>query len=214
MRPRRVPLRSLGGLAGLLGVRTAGGDGPGPLTSPSASRGISGVTHDSRRVQPGALYVALPGGRPQGGRCCGQAASAGAAAVLTDPAGKELAIRSGLPVSVVGDPRARLGAVSSWIYGHPSGKLTLIAVTGTSGKTTTSYLVESGLRAAGHGTGLVGGVQTRVGEGTIDSRLTTPEATDLQALLAAMVERGGTAAGVEGSSHPLAPGRVARAACR
>ncbi len=209
LRPRRVPLRSLGGLAGLLGVRTAGRDGPGPLTSPSASRGVSGITHDSRRVQPGDLYVALPGSQHHGGRFCGQAASAGAAAILTDPAGKELAIRSGLPVFVVGDPRSRLGSVASWVYGNPSGKLTLIGVTGTSGKTTTTYLLESGLRAAGHLTGLVGGVQTRVGEVTIDSGLTTPEATDLQALLAAMVERGVTAAAMEVSSHALALGRVA-----
>src|SRR5260221_6027911 len=209
MRPRRVPLRSLGGLAGLLGVRPAGRDGPGPLTSPSASRGVSGITHASRRVQPVDLYVALPGSQHHGGRFCGQAASAGAAAILTDPAGKELAIRSGLPVFVVGDPRSRLGSVASWVYGNPSGKLTLIGVTGTSGKTTTTYLVESGLRAAGHLTGLVGGVQTRVGEVTIDSGLTTPEATDLQALLAAMVERGVTAAAMEGSSHALALGRVA-----
>ncbi len=165
--------------------------------------------HDSRRVQPGDLYVALPGSQHHGGRFCGQAASAGAAAILTDPAGKELAIRSGLPVFVVGDPRSRLGAVSSWIYGNPSGKLTLIGVTGTSGKTTTTYLVESGLRAEGHLTGLVGGVQTRVGEVTIDSGLTTPEATDLQALLAAMVELGVTAAAMEVSSHALALGRVA-----
>jgi len=209
LRPRRVPLRSLGGLAGLLGVRTAGRDGPGPLTSPSASRGVSGITHDSRRVQPGDLYVALPGSQHHGGRFCGQAASAGAAAILTDPAGKELAIRSGLPVFVVGDPRSRLGSVASWVYGNPSGKLTLIGVTGTSGKTTTTYLLESGLRAAGHLTGLVGGVQTRVGEVTIDSGLTTPEATDLQALLAAMAERGVTAAAMEVSSHALALGRVA-----
>jgi UDP-N-acetylmuramoyl-L-alanyl-D-glutamate--2,6-diaminopimelate ligase len=160
-------------------------------------------------VQPGDLYVALPGSQHHGGRFCAQAASAGAAAILTDPAGKELAIRSGLPVFVVGDPRSRLGAVSSWIYGDPSGKLTLIGVTGTSGKTTTTYLVESGLRAEGHLTGLVGGVQTRVGELTIDSGLTTPEATDLQALLAAMVERGVTAAVMEVSSHALALGRVA-----
>jgi UDP-N-acetylmuramoyl-L-alanyl-D-glutamate--2,6-diaminopimelate ligase len=209
LRPRRVPLRSLGGLAGLLGVRTAGRAGPGPLTSPSASRGVSGITHDSRRVQPGDLYVALPGRQHHGGRFCAQAASAGATAILTDPAGKELAIRSGLPVFVVGDPRSRLGAVSSWVYGNPSGKLTLIGVTGTSGKTTTTYLVESGLRAAGHLTGLVGGVQTRVGEVTVDSWLTTPEATDLQALLAAMVEQGVTAAAMEVSSHALALGRVA-----
>jgi UDP-N-acetylmuramoyl-L-alanyl-D-glutamate--2,6-diaminopimelate ligase len=160
-------------------------------------------------VQPGDLYVALPGRQHHGGRFCAQAASAGATAILTDPAGKELAIRSGLPVFVIGDPRSRLGAVSSWVYGNPSGKLTLIGVTGTSGKTTTTYLVESGLRAAGHLTGLVGGVQTRVGEVTVDSWLTTPEATDLQALLAAMVEQGVTAAAMEVSSHALALGRVA-----
>ena len=195
LRPRRAPLRPLAELAVLLGVRTAGRDAPGPLTAASGSRGVCGITHDSRRVHPGDLYAALPG--------------AGAAAVLTDPAGKELAIRSGLPVFVVGNPRARLGEVASWIYGHPSGRLTLIGVTGTSGKTTTTYLLESGLRTAGHLTGLVGGVQTRIGDVTADSALTTPEATDLQALLAAMVEQGVTAAAMEVSSHALAQGRVA-----
>jgi len=209
LRPRRVPLRSLGGLAGLLGVRTAGRDGPGPLTSPSASRGVSGITHDSRRVRPGDLYVALPGRQHHGARFCGQAASAGATAILTDPTGKELAIRSGLPVFVVGDPRSRLGLVASWVYGDPSGRLALIGVTGTSGKTTTTYLLESGLRSAGHLTGLIGGVQTRVGDMITDSGLTTPEATDLQAALAAMVEQGVTAAAMEVSSHALALGRVA-----
>ena len=193
----------------LLGVRTAGRDAPGPLSVPRTSRGVSGITHDSRRVQPGDLYAALPGSNHHGGRFCAQAASAGAAAILTDPAGKELAIRSGLPVFVVADPRSRLGAVASWIYGHPAQKLTLIGVTGTSGKTTTTYLLESGLRAAGHLTGLVGGVQTRVGDVVTDGGLTTPEATDLQALLAAMVEQGVTAAAMEVSSHALSLGRVA-----
>ena len=209
LRPRRAPLRPLAELAVLLGVRTAGRDAPGPLTTASGTRGVCGITHDSRRVHPGDLYAALPGGTYHGGRFCAQAAAAGAAAVLTDPAGKELAIRSGLPVFVVGDPRARLGEVASWIYGRPSARLTLIGVTGTSGKTTTTYLLESGLRAAGHLTGLVGGVQTRIGDVTADSALTTPEATDLQALLAAMAERGATAAAMEVSSHALALGRVA-----
>ena len=213
LRPRHVPLRPLAGLAVLLGVRSAGRDAPGPLTSASGSRGVSGITHDSRRVRPGDLYAALPGGNQHGARFCARAAAAGAAAVLTDPAGKELAIRSGLPVFVVGDPRARLGEVASWIYGHPSQKLTLIGVTGTSGKTTTTYLIESGLRAAGHLTGLIGGVQTRIGDVTADSGLTTPEATDLQALLAAMVESGVTAAAMEVSSHALALGRVAGTSC-
>ena len=65
---------------------------------------------------------------------------------------------------VVADPRARLGEVADWVYRHPSGRLLLIGVTGTSGKTTTSYLLESGLRRAGHLTGLVGGMETRVGD--------------------------------------------------
>jgi UDP-N-acetylmuramoyl-L-alanyl-D-glutamate--2,6-diaminopimelate ligase len=207
--PRFVPVRPLAGLAALLGVRTAGRDAPGPLTSRGTPRGVTGVTHDSRRVRPGDLYAALPGSQYHGARFCAQAAAGGAAAVLTDPAGKELAIRSGLPVFVVGDPRSRLGEIAAWVYGNPSGKLTLLGVTGTSGKTTTSYLIESGLRAAGHVTGLVGGVQTRVGDVIADSRLTTPEATDLQALLAAMVEQGVTAAAMEVSSHALALGRVA-----
>jgi UDP-N-acetylmuramoyl-L-alanyl-D-glutamate--2,6-diaminopimelate ligase len=209
IRPHRVRLRPLAELAALLGARTAGRDGPGPLSLPARSRGVSGVTHDSRRVRAGDLYAALPGSQQHGARFCAEAAAAGATAVLTDPAGKELAIRSGLPVFVVADPRSRLGEVASWVYGNPSQQLTLIGVTGTSGKTTTSYLAESGLRQAGHRTGLVGGVQTRIGEEAIDSALTTPEATDLQALLAAMAEQAVTAAAMEVSSHALALGRVA-----
>src|SRR6185437_3058734 len=130
-------------------------------------------------------------------------------AVLTDPGGRAAARRCGLPVFVVADPRARLGEVADWVYRHPSGRLLLIGVTGTSGKTTTTYLLETGLRRAGHLTGLAGGVETRVGDLTAASRLTTPEATDLQALFAVMASRGVTAAAMEVSSHALALGRVA-----
>jgi len=209
IRPHRVRLRPLAELAALLGARTAGRDSPGPLSLPARSRGVSGVTHDSRRVRPGDLYAALPGSSQHGARFCADAAAAGATAVLTDPAGKEHAIRSGLPVFVVADPRSRLGEVASWVYGQPSQKLTLIGVTGTSGKTTTTYLTESGLRAAGHRAGLVGGVQTRIGDTVTGSALTTPEAADLQALLAAMLEQGVSGAAMEVSSHALALGRVA-----
>jgi UDP-N-acetylmuramoyl-L-alanyl-D-glutamate--2,6-diaminopimelate ligase len=170
---------------------------------------VSGITHDSRRVRPGDLYAALPGSNQHGALFCAQAAAAGAVAVLTDPAGREIAAGCGLPVFVVGDPRSRLGEVASWIYGNPSARLQLIGVTGTSGKTTTTYLIESGLRMAGHLTGLVGGVETRVAGVTASSELTTPEATDLQALFAVMAERGVTAAVMEVSSHALALGRVA-----
>jgi UDP-N-acetylmuramoyl-L-alanyl-D-glutamate--2,6-diaminopimelate ligase len=103
----------------------------------------------------------------------------------------------------------RLGDVACWIYGDPSARMRLIGVTGTSGKTTTSYLAEAGLRAAGHVTGLIGGVELRAGAERFASKLTTPEAPDLQALLAVMVERGVTAAAMEVSSHSLALGRVA-----
>jgi UDP-N-acetylmuramoyl-L-alanyl-D-glutamate--2,6-diaminopimelate ligase len=193
----------------LLGVRRLGRPGHGSLLSQNEGPGVTGITHDSRLVAPGDLYAALPGSLHHGARFSADAAAAGAVAVLTDPAGRELAIASGLPVFVVGDPRARLGEVADWVYGHPSGKLLLIGVTGTSGKTTTTYLLESGLRAAGQATGLVGGVETRAGDVAAVSTLTTPEATDLQAVLAAMAEQGVTAAAMEVSSHALALGRVA-----
>jgi UDP-N-acetylmuramoyl-L-alanyl-D-glutamate--2,6-diaminopimelate ligase len=95
------------------------------------------------------------------------------------------------------------------VYGDPSSRLRLIGVTGTSGKTTSTYLIEAGLRAAGHLTGLVGGVELRVGPERLASSLTTPEAPDLQGLFAVMTERGVTAAAMEVSSHSLALGRVA-----
>jgi UDP-N-acetylmuramoyl-L-alanyl-D-glutamate--2,6-diaminopimelate ligase len=114
-----------------------------------------------------------------------------------------------VPVFVVADPRARLGEVARWVYGDPSARLRLIGVTGTSGKTTSTYLLESGLRAAGHTTGLIGGVETRIGAERLPSSLTTPEAPDLQALFAVMAESGVSAAAMEVSSHSLALGRVA-----
>jgi UDP-N-acetylmuramoyl-L-alanyl-D-glutamate--2,6-diaminopimelate ligase len=160
-------------------------------------------------VRPGDLYAALPGATVHGARFCADAAAAGAVAVLTDPAGRRAAVAAGLPVFVVADPRSRLGEVASWIYGEPSDRLLLVGVTGTAGKTTTTYLVESGLRVAGYQTGLIGGVETRIAGQVQESSLTTPEATDLQALLAAMVQRGVGAAAMEVSSHALSLGRVA-----
>ncbi len=204
-RPERVSARPLAGLAQLLGLRSSG---PQAAAAPGQRTGLTGITHDSRAVQPGDLYAALPGSRVHGARFCAAAAAAGAVAVLTDSSGREAAIQSGLPVFVVADPRARLGEVAAWIYGEPSRRVLLIGVTGTAGKSTTTYLLESGLRAAGYRTGLVGGVESKIGGVAIASQLTTPEATDLQALLAAMAERGVGAAAMEVSSHALVLGRV------
>jgi UDP-N-acetylmuramoyl-L-alanyl-D-glutamate--2,6-diaminopimelate ligase len=202
-RPDHVSTRPLAGLAALLGLRAADAERAGGRT------GLTGITHDSRAVRRGDLYAALPGATVHGARFSGDAAAAGAVAVLTDPAGRQAAVASGLPVFVVADPRSRLGEVAAWIYGEPSDRLLLIGVTGTAGKSTTTYLVESGLAAAGYRTGLIGGVATRIGDQMQESSLTTPEATDLQALLATMVQRRVGAAAMEVSSHALALGRVA-----
>ncbi len=201
MRPHRVRPRPLEELAAVLGV-PAGPRGAGEAL-------LSGVTHDSRRVCPGDLYVALPGGHHHGAEFSGDAAAAGAVAVLTDARGSRAAAAARLPVLVVPDPRACVGQVSSWVFGNPSARLLLLGVTGTSGKTTTTYFLEAALQMAGHRTGLIGGVQTRIAGEVTASTLTTPEAPDLQALFAVMAERGVTAAAMEVSSHALALGRVA-----
>jgi UDP-N-acetylmuramoyl-L-alanyl-D-glutamate--2,6-diaminopimelate ligase len=206
IRPAHPQPRPLSELGPLLGVRLTS---TGKPFNPNDLGWLSGVTLDSRGVRPGDLYVALPGARVHGAEFCADAVAAGAVAVLTDPDGRARALSCGVPVFVVADPRARLGEVASWVYGDPSSRLRLIGVTGTSGKTTTTYLLESGLRAAGHLTGLIGGVEIRIGDQRLASSLTTPEAPDLQELFAVMAERGVTAAAMEVSSHSLALGRVA-----
>jgi UDP-N-acetylmuramoyl-L-alanyl-D-glutamate--2,6-diaminopimelate ligase len=169
---------------------------------------VAGVSLDSRAVRPGDLYAALPGSHAHGAAFSAAAAAAGAVAILTDPAGRPDAEDTGLPVLVVPRPRAVLGEVAATIYGHPAERLLMLGVTGTNGKTTTAYLLEAALVANGHRTGLIGTIETRVGDERVDSVRTTPEATDLQALLAVMVERGCTACAMEVSSHALALHRV------
>jgi UDP-N-acetylmuramoyl-L-alanyl-D-glutamate--2,6-diaminopimelate ligase len=178
------------------------------LPAPAQQVAVTGVTHASDEVRPGDLYAALPGARRHGAEFIPAAAQAGAVAVLTDPAGGQAAIAAGLPALVVADPRAVLGIVASAVYGDPTRDLTVIGITGTAGKTSTVYLVESGLRAAGRVAGLIGTVETRLGDLVLDSVRTTPEATDLHAMLAAAREHGVTAVAMEVSSHALVMGRV------
>ncbi|MFE9095177.1 UDP-N-acetylmuramoyl-L-alanyl-D-glutamate--2,6-diaminopimelate ligase [Streptomyces sp. NPDC007264] len=177
------------------------------VTPPESAAEVTGITHDSRAVRPGDLYAALPGARLHGADFAAQAAGLGAVAVLTDPTGAERAAATGLPVLVVDDPRGRMGELAAGVYGHPGRDLLQIGITGTSGKTTTAYLVEGGLRTS-HSTGLVGTVETRIGDERVKSERTTPEATDLQALFAVMRERGVDAVAMEVSSHALVLGRV------
>ncbi|MCH0555705.1 MULTISPECIES: UDP-N-acetylmuramoyl-L-alanyl-D-glutamate--2,6-diaminopimelate ligase [unclassified Streptomyces] len=198
-RPVQVSATPLAELAGQLGVA--------PPETQGSTVGVTGITHDSRAVRPGDLYAALPGARLHGADFVTQAAGLGAVAVLTDPTGAERAAATGLPVLVVADPRARMGELAAALYGHPGSDLLQIGITGTSGKTTTAYLIEGGLKTA-RSTGLIGTVEMRIGDERIKSERTTPEATDLQALFAVMRERGVEAVAMEVSSHALVLGRV------
>jgi len=177
---------------------------------------VTGATLRAQHVLGGDLFAALPGTRVHGADFAAEALGAGAAAVLTDQAGIDRValldhprVRSGeVALLVHDDPRGVLGSAAAEIYGDPSSRLQVLGVTGTSGKTTTSYLLESALRAAGHVTGLVGTVETRIAGERLESAFTTPEAPDLQALLAVMVEAGVTHVPMEVSSHALALSRV------
>ena len=200
-RPAQLSATPLAELADQLGATA-------PTTSaPNSTAGVTGITHDSRAVRPGDLYAALPGARLHGADFVTQAAGLGAVAVLTDPAGADRGAATGLPVLVVEDPRGQMGELAATIYGHPGRDLLQIGITGTSGKTTTAYLVEGGLKTV-RSTGLIGTVETRIGDERIKSERTTPEATDLQALFAVMLERGVDAVAMEVSSHALVLGRV------
>ena len=171
---------------------------------------ITGVTLRAQDVQPGDLFAALPGTTTHGARFAGDAVEHGAVAVLTDAAGvEEMGPLSGtVPTLVRPDPRSVLGGLAATVYADPSDRLAVLGITGTSGKTTTTYLVESGLRAAGRVAGLIGTIGIRVDGADIPSSLTTPEAPTLQAMLAAMAERGVDTVVMEVSSHALALGRV------
>ena len=171
----------------------------GPATAQLA---VTGVSAASDRVRPGDLFAAVPGASVHGARFAADALAAGAVAVLTDPSG-----RGQLPedaaVLEVDQVRAALGPISAEVYGRPSSILDIVGVTGTSGKTTTAYLLRAGLTAAGRRTGLIGTVATLVGEQRLTTGFTTPEAPELQALLAVMAERGVTSVAMEVSSHAL-----------
>jgi UDP-N-acetylmuramoyl-L-alanyl-D-glutamate--2,6-diaminopimelate ligase len=207
-RPAAAPDRALAELAETVpGAVIEGGSADG--ASEAGAARVSGFTHDSRAVRRGDLYAAMPGATVHGAEFCAQAAAAGAAAILTDADGAERALATGLPVLRVPQVRPALGPVAARLYGEPAAHLQMLGVTGTNGKTTTCYLMDGGLRAAGRRTGLIGTVETRIGDRVVKSVRTTPEAPDLQALLAVMREDGVKSVAMEVSSHALAYGRTA-----
>ncbi|WP_299057957.1 UDP-N-acetylmuramoyl-L-alanyl-D-glutamate--2,6-diaminopimelate ligase [uncultured Nocardioides sp.] len=173
---------------------------------------VGGLTLATSRVLPGDLYAALPGARAHGADHAPAALAAGAVAVLTDAEGLRRlpgdVADGAVPVVVVDDPRRLLGALAARVYGDPAGRIRLVAVTGTQGKTTTTRLALSALEAAGVRAAAIGTVGTRVGGRDLSTKLTTPEAPDLFALLALMVEEGVEVCLMEVSSHALVLGRV------
>jgi UDP-N-acetylmuramoyl-L-alanyl-D-glutamate--2,6-diaminopimelate ligase len=155
---------------------------------------VTSVTHDSRQVKPGALFCCLPGRRSDGHRYAAQAVDSGAVALLA-----ERAVDVSPTQVLVADARLQMARAAAAFWGHPSRRLDVVGVTGTNGKTTTTWLLRAILEAAGRPTGMIG---------TLAGALTTPESTDLQAELAGMAAQGKAAVAMEVSSHALAQARV------
>jgi len=198
-----TPAIPLSAVAGRIGADMVPGDALSP-TDPL----VNGITHDSRAVRPGDVYAALSGANHHGADFVSDAVARGALAILTDASGRGRARASGVPVLIVDDTRRSLGAAASVVYGDPAASLAVLGITGTNGKTTTAYLLEAALRADGRRTGLIGTITTLIDGEPITSVRTTPEATDLHALLAVMLERGVDTVVMEVSSHALVLGRV------
>jgi len=201
-RPTDPPATPLADVAGRIGARVLGDVPEGSALA------VTGLTLSSQRVRPGDLYVALPGARVHGASYGGDAISAGAVAVLTDEAGVALLGDVDVPVLVLENLRPVLGDLAAHLYGDPAGALTLMAVTGTQGKTTTTRLLEAGLERAGIRAAVVGTVGTRIAGQDVKTALTTPEAPDLHALFAVMREHDVRGCAMEVSSHALVMGRV------
>src|SRR2546422_1006401 len=168
-------------------------------------RSVSSIAGDSGRGEPGGCSVGAPGLKQAGRHFIPDAIRRGAAVVVTE--GEPVA---DLPVAQVLVPSVRvsLARLAGAFYGHPSRQLTLVGITGTNGKTTTSYLIEALLRARGLATGVIGTIQYVLGDETRPAGQTTPEALDLQSMLAHMRDGGVRGVAMEASSHALALARA------
>jgi UDP-N-acetylmuramoyl-L-alanyl-D-glutamate--2,6-diaminopimelate ligase len=178
----------------------------------SSAAPITAIEYDSRRVKPGSVFVAMKGGSTNGNRFVDKALAAGALGVITDSAQTidELTTRNpGLPVLEVEHGRRALAQASAAFFGHPERSLAATGITGTNGKTTTAFLTEALLNAAGRTSVLVGTIEYHVAGEVRPSIHTTPESRDLFELMAEGVARGATELVTEVSSHALDQGRMA-----
>lgn len=171
---------------------------------------ITGVSHKDSEIEAGDLFLAIPGAKVHGASFAGSAEKNGAVAILTDAEGAKLASNLPviLPVIIVSDVRSAGAIIASALYKDPTRDMHSIGITGTNGKTTVTTLLHQIFLAAGHESGLIGTVETRIGSEVIPSTRTTPEAADLQALSAAMRERHMRHLVMEVSSHAITLKRI------
>ena len=170
-----------------------------------ASREVTGIAYDSRAVTAGAVFVALRGAQRDGTEYAAQAIRNGAVAIVADRAADADA---GVPWIVADQGRVALAALAATFYRHPSDEFLLVGVTGTNGKTTSTYLLDGVFQASGWTSGRIGTTGYRIGTDERALARTTPEAPDLQGLLREMVDRGCRACAMEVSSHALDLERV------
>lgn len=166
---------------------------------------ITAVSDDSREVIPGSIFIALEGCAKDGRDFIGQAVSRGAAVVVSSP---DTRVPEGIMKVSVPDTRKALAQIAKNFYGEPSGKLKVIGITGTNGKTTITYLIEGMVKMAGAGTGVIGTINYRINGNTRPAKNTTPGVLEVQKLLKSMADDGVRYAAMEVSSHALDQGRV------
>ena len=179
---------------------------PGAKAAGDFSAQISGVAYDSRLVRSGDVFVAVAGFQADGHGFAKDAVEGGAAALVVER--KIEGVSPEIPQFVAPSCREALSRIGDAFFGHPSGELALIGVTGTNGKTTTAFLIDSILRSSGRRTGLMGTIHYRVGDEVFEEPRTTSEGPDLQRYLRRMADAGASHAVMEVSSHGLALGRL------
>ncbi|MGH9564811.1 MAG: UDP-N-acetylmuramoyl-L-alanyl-D-glutamate--2,6-diaminopimelate ligase, partial [Candidatus Angelobacter sp.] len=167
---------------------------------------VHGIEYDSRKVKPGAAFVAIGGEASDGNKFIDQAMAAGAVAIVSDSAAEKP--RANVAWAQVAHGRRALARLSANFYGHPAERLAVTGVTGTNGKSTAAFIVESILAAAGHKSALVGTIEYHVAGRVLPAPHTTPEALELNQIFAEAISQGASEAVMEVSSHALAQERV------
>jgi UDP-N-acetylmuramoyl-L-alanyl-D-glutamate--2,6-diaminopimelate ligase len=173
----------------------------------SGDQKIRGICSNSNNIEAGDLFVAIPGGKNHGAKFIDDAISKGAVAAVTDAAGADI-INKKIPTLIVANPRAEVGPLANWFYGAPSSKFNLVGITGTNGKTTTSYLLNQIWKSAGKSTALIGTLGVEICGENFKTQFTTPEADALTNTFAIAAEQHVTLGVMEVSSIAIEMKRI------